>query len=116
MTQITPQYQHLEDFILVYWLAGYVDEGTALMHEITNLLNGATCYNGALGLWKSPIQNQIVTDEILFIEAFANAQNMSQHLETILNRVSYWGGVCAQEAMAVKIGSMMGSRMLLPTA
>lgn len=113
MNKITAQYQPREYFILVYWLDAHFAQGKALAHEMTNLLNGVTCSNGALGLYKSPIQNQIVTDEILFIKAFATAEEMSQHLETILNRVRYWGGVCAQEAMAVEIGSMMGSMMLL---
>ncbi len=112
MNKITAQYQPLDYFILVYWPQAYYSEGQALAHDIANLVNGATFFNGAQGLWKNPL-NEIVADDILFIEAFATAEDMSQHLETILNRVRYWGGVCDQEAMAVKIGTMMGSRLLL---
>jgi hypothetical protein len=112
MNKITAQYQPLEYSFLVYWPDAHYPQGKALAHEITHLLNGVTCFNGAQGLWKNP-NNEIVADDILFIEAFATAEDMSKHLETLLNRVRYWGGVCAQEMMAVKIGTMMGSRLLL---
>jgi hypothetical protein len=39
---------------------------------------------------------------------------MSQHLETFILRVIFWGGICHQPVMAVEIGTMrMGSLMLL---
>ncbi len=106
------KYQPQEYYIAVYWPDRYFSHGKALMREMTDRLGGATCANGCSGMWKSP-KNEIVSDDILLIKSFAEAREISKHLESIINRVCYWGKVCNEAVMAVEIGCVMGSILLL---
>lgn len=114
-----PKPIQLKDWsVVVYWPAQHVSQGDDLTKDITDLLEGATSDKHRLcrGLWNSPT-GELAIDEIILIESFTDINGIINHLPTLLERVSYWGGVCKEECVALKICSMMGSCMLLiPTA
>jgi hypothetical protein len=98
--------------LTVYWpdRAGVVYEN--LMNEMTHLFKGASRRNGLIGTWEN-CHKEIIPDEITLITSFTNAQGISQNFETFISRVIFWGGICEEAVMAIEIGTMMGSVMLL---
>lgn len=106
------QIQVADYCITTYWPDMYFAQGKSLMSEKARLFGGATATNGFLGMWENPA-NQIIEQDIFLIKSFTDAQGLSQHLSTFLDRVRYWGNICNEQVIAVEIGNWMGSLLLL---
>ena len=102
-----------EFYVAVYFPDTHYAQGKNLMGEIAHLLGGATATNGLLGLWENPMNKSLVPDDIFLIKSFTDTQGLIDNLAKLIERVCYWGRVCNQSVMAVEIGSLMGSIMLL---
>ena len=102
----------LEYYVSVYFPEKYYTQAQDCMTEMTKCFNGATACNGFQGSWKSP-QSIIIREDILLIKSYCQLNNLIDHLEQILNTVKFYGKICQQEVMAVEIGSLMGSSLLL---
>lgn len=98
--------------VTVYWPDRACAEGEYLMSDMTHLFKGATWGNGFIGSWENS-HKEIINDDIIFIKSFTNAEGITENFETFISRVIFWGGICQEAVMAVEIGTMMGSLMLL---
>ncbi|HAT77545.1 MAG TPA: hypothetical protein DCS19_12145 [Flavobacterium sp.] len=103
--------QFAEVFIACYFPDRHFAQGKALATDFTRTLGGVTMQNGLLGLWENS-HKALIPDDILLIKSFTDTPTLAKNLDHLLDRVSHWGRVCNEDAMAVEIGNFMGSVML----
>lgn len=104
--------QPLPYYISVYFPDAYFSQGKMFMREMAEYFDGATACNGFNGMWKSP-DKAIIAEDIFLIKAYTDLQSIHKHLENLIKSVCYWGRVCNQKVMAIEIGSIIGSTLLL---
>jgi hypothetical protein len=104
--------QLLEVSITCYWPDCHPAQGQFLATDWARILTGVTMKNGLLGLWENS-HKALISDDILLIKSFTDTPTLAKNLDYLLDRVSHWGRVCNEDAMAVEIGNFNGSMMLL---
>ncbi len=105
--------QSLQFFITSYFPDKHFYQAKCLSVEFATKLIGVTIENGQMRLYYSSKNKCLIPDDILLIRSFSDAPTLAKNLDYLLERVVHWGRVCGEETMAVEIGSLFGSVMLL---
>lgn len=105
--------QPLQCFIIAYFPDKNFCQAKSLLVEFAERLKGGTMHNGQMGVCFSSKHKRLIADDILIIRSFTDASTLAENLDYLIERVTHWGRVCGEETMAVEIGSLFGSVMLL---